>query len=97
MGQRPGTPVVIDDGEGGAADRVGAAKPFGKALAERGLARAKPAGECDERPIGQGSSHPLAQRDGLFAGVGDEFRHSNNAPYLEAPPAEGAKEMIPKK
>ncbi len=47
-GPRPA--VIVHDGEGRAADRVGAAETSGNALAEGRLARAKPAGKGDERP-----------------------------------------------
>ena len=32
VGQRAGAAVIVDDGKGGAADRVGAAQPLGQAL-----------------------------------------------------------------
>ena len=53
LGQRAGAAVIVDDGKGGAADRVGAAQPLGQALTKGGLARAQTAGEGNQCPVRQ--------------------------------------------
>ena len=82
VGQRAGAAVIVHDGEGGAADRVGAAKPFGKALTECGFARAEAAGKRDERPVRQGGGHPPAQRDSLLPRSRNKLSHKMHS-YLE--------------
>ena len=48
----PGAAVVVDNGKGGAGNRIGAAQPFGDALAQGGFAGTQPAGEGDQSALG---------------------------------------------
>ena len=83
VGQRAGAAVIVDDGKGGAADRVGAAQPRGQALTKGGLARAQTAGEGDQGPVRQHCRQLPAQRNGLFSGMCNIFSHTMLL-YLEA-------------
>ena len=83
MRERARAAVIVHDGKGGAADRVGAAKALGQALAESGLACAETAGKRDEGAVRQGSGQPPAQCHGLLPRSRDELRHKMHS-HLEA-------------
>ena len=75
MGHGAGAAVIVDDGEGGTADRVGAAQTLSQTAAKGGFAGPQTAGEGDDGPIGEGGSHAASQRHGFLGRMGDEFSH----------------------
>ena len=75
MREGPRAAVIVDDGKGRAGHRVGAAKPLGNALTERGFARAQPAGERDQRARGQCPGKRAAGGNGFLPRMGHKFLH----------------------
>ena len=75
MRKRPRAAVIIDDGKGRTADRIGAAQPLGQTFAEGSLACTQTAGKRDESTRLKHRSQFAPQCHGLFAGMRDKFRH----------------------